>query len=325
MADNTSEQSAGSAECVELLPQVPKLQRSLSDPGKAGLQHHIINLEGCGPISIYVQGDFEKRRSGNVFMTIHNVGSSFQSMVDFVNHEDMAQLKDRCLFLHVSVYGQSHKAPDLTHTFPSLQDIGMNLVTVLDQMSIKEVVVIGDGAGANIALRFGLYHPTRTAGLVLMNCTGTESNKTMMDSIMSTIWGADRTADDPELNKSNVSKYSDAFGLRTNMLEQLAERINFDVLLLAGNKFALVEDSQEIYSYIKPGKASFIRVDDVTEPLKEAQEKLADAIILFCQGLGWMPTILRKVSRGEQQHLTRRISMEQYDTPNVRRLSLVSK
>ena len=35
---------------------------------------------------------------------------------------------------------------------------------------------------------------------------------------------------------------------------------SFDVLLLAGNKFALVEDSQEIYSYIKPGKASFIRV-----------------------------------------------------------------
>ena len=49
------------------------------------------------------KGDFEKRKSGNVFLTIHDVGTSFQAMVDFVNHEDMAaQLKDR-YFIHLSV------------------------------------------------------------------------------------------------------------------------------------------------------------------------------------------------------------------------------
>ena len=35
-----------------------------------------------------------------------------------------------------------------------LQKIGMGLVTVLDQLKLKNVIVLGDGAGANIALRY---------------------------------------------------------------------------------------------------------------------------------------------------------------------------
>ena len=31
------------------------LQRSLSDPAKAGLAHHIVQLEACGPLDVYVQ------------------------------------------------------------------------------------------------------------------------------------------------------------------------------------------------------------------------------------------------------------------------------
>ena len=37
------------------------------------------------------------------------------------------------------------------------QALGMDLVSVLDQMYIKEVVVVGDGAGANIALRYVVH------------------------------------------------------------------------------------------------------------------------------------------------------------------------
>ena len=49
----------------------------------------------------------------------------------------------------MSIFGQSHKAPDLPHDFPSLEKIGLGLVTVLDQLQIKTVVVMGEGAGAN--------------------------------------------------------------------------------------------------------------------------------------------------------------------------------
>ena len=43
------------------------------------------------------------------------------------------------------------------------------LLKVLDELKIQLCVGIGDGAGANILARFGLAHPERILGLVLIN------------------------------------------------------------------------------------------------------------------------------------------------------------
>ena len=40
------------------------------------------------------------------------------------------------------------------------------------------------------------------------------------------------------------------------------------------------------------GKVSFIRVQNVGNVMLEAPNKLSEAIILFCQGLGMMPAVL---------------------------------
>lgn len=40
---------------------------------------------------------------------------------------------------------------------------------VLDELKVSLCVGIGDGAGANILARFGLAHPQRVLGLVLIN------------------------------------------------------------------------------------------------------------------------------------------------------------
>ena len=42
-----------------------------------------------------LQGDIERMKDGPVIMTIHDVGSSFHSMVEFTNHEDMQEVKNR--------------------------------------------------------------------------------------------------------------------------------------------------------------------------------------------------------------------------------------
>ena len=52
---------------------------------------------------------------------------------------------------------------------------------------------------------------------------------------------------------------------------------------------------------IKTGLCSIIKLEpDVDNILEETPEKAADAIILFCQGLGLVPTVQRKVSRGSK-------------------------
>lgn len=60
--------------------------------------------------------------------------------------------------------------------FPSLQTLGEDLVTVLDFIHVRYVIGLGEGAGANVLARFGLAHPTRTLGLILINCTGSATS-----------------------------------------------------------------------------------------------------------------------------------------------------
>ena len=62
----------------------------------------------------------------------------------------------RSLFLHISLPGQLPAEDDLSSdfVFPDMQALGLNLVTVLDQLRVSRVVVLGDGAGANIACRY---------------------------------------------------------------------------------------------------------------------------------------------------------------------------
>ena len=49
------------------------------------------------------------------------------------------------------------------------KDLGLNLVSVLDYLRIKQVVGLGDGAGANIITRFGMCHPSRVYGIFTIN------------------------------------------------------------------------------------------------------------------------------------------------------------
>ena len=63
----------------------------------------------------------------------------------------------RSTFLHVVLPGQEEGADDLElgegAKYPSMQDLGEDLDSVLDQLDIQFVVGLGEGAGANILAR----------------------------------------------------------------------------------------------------------------------------------------------------------------------------
>ena len=62
----------------------------------------------------------------------------------------------RSTFLHVVLPGQEEGAEDLGEgaKYPSMQDLGEDLDSVLDQLNIQFVVGLGEGAGANILARW---------------------------------------------------------------------------------------------------------------------------------------------------------------------------
>ena len=76
------------------------------------LKHHIVTLDNCGPVSVFLQvdntrmqrmetvklylkGDLEKQRDGAVFLTVHDVGSSYNCWVDWVMDTSMEEIRKR--------------------------------------------------------------------------------------------------------------------------------------------------------------------------------------------------------------------------------------
>merc|ERR1712059_116006 len=128
------------------------------------------------------------------------------------------------------------------------------------------------------------------------------------------------------INTKNVSKFADTFKRRTDILPQLNKRINFDVLLITGMKNRMASDAEAIHKEMTPGMSSIIKFEDVSEPISEIPEKTAEAILLFCQGVGLLPTVGRKNSLTGSDGSSRKnsMSMQDYDQPNARRFSLTS-
>lgn len=298
---------------------------------KDGLHHHVVPLEGCGSVSVFVQGDLDKLREGYVFLTLHDVGANHQSWVNFSKHPSMSEIIGRSLFLHVDLPGQEPAAKDLKADFsyPTMQDLGTNLLTVLDQLRVSRVVGLGMGAGGNIMARFAMMHPGRCHGVVLLNTTASVSS--MIKQIKDKVNPLKSSASNSEnINTKNVERYTEAFKKRAEFLSTLNARIKIDVLMLCGQKSKYINDADAMQMEMKPGTASLIKLEDICDPLNEAPEKTAESILLFCQGLGLLPAINRRNSRSNStcssdgEGNTRKMSMEQYDVPNIRRLSLTA-
>merc|ERR1711892_505812 len=176
------------------------------------LKHHIVTVEKCGPVSCYVQGDLERQRDGVVFLTVHDLGCTFLNWFNFVMQPGMADIRKRALFIHVVIPGQEPGAADLPQDFkfPKMKDIGLNLVSILDNLRIPQVIGLGDGAGANIITRFGMCHPSRVHGICTINNTATASLGRFMERIQEKIKSA-KTDKSLCMNEKNVSKFADAY------------------------------------------------------------------------------------------------------------------
>jgi len=269
----------------------------------------------------------EKLRGGVVFMTVHSAGSSFNSWLDFAGDVKMEDIRKRALFVHVALPGQEPDADELKadFQFPSLEAISLNLVTVLDHLRIKQVVCLGDGAGASILLRFSMQHPSRVHGLIAVNPGGVASAG--LQEMLGNVTNKEKQQ---VLNNKNVAKFVDAYKKRTEILSQLGAKVKFDILITAGSKSKCVEVAEKMHQEIPAGLCSIIKVDDIMDPLIEAPEKLSEALILFCQGLGLMPTINRRMSRqssscSQGSEGGRKMSMTDFDVPNIHRLNLTPK
>lgn len=65
----------------------------------------------------------------------------------------------------VDLPGQENDAEMYPGQYPTIQELGENLLPrILDDLKVPLVVGLGEGAGANILVRFALRHPQRCLG-----------------------------------------------------------------------------------------------------------------------------------------------------------------
>ncbi|KAL3222343.1 hypothetical protein MRX96_028442 [Rhipicephalus microplus] len=324
-----------------------------------------------------------------VFLTVHDIGNNHSSFQDFVDHPCMAEIKQRSVFIHVDVPGQEDNATELPSefNFPTIQMMGEDLISsswVLvnrdDSVStahctctagINLVVGFGEGAGANILVRFALAHPSRVLGLILMHLvsTGVGMMEYFKDKIMN--WKLQNVGMNPsaeqylvlhkfgaqlemvdnkerlisdyteklkkQINPRNLKRYVESYMNRKDISGLIEANLkSMDVLLVTGSKAAHAQAVQNMYARMDKQKTSLLKVDAVGDVLQESPEKLAQSLLLFVKGLGFLTSITlpgverqRTFSGGDHKMLgavgrRHTLSMEDYDIPRTRRTSLTA-
>jgi len=135
-----------------------------------------------------------------------------------------------------------------------------------------------------------------------------------------------------KINPRNLRKYIEAFLKRSDFSNKLESKLNVETLLVTGAKASHVGSVHTMHQACNKTKASLLKIDDVGDVLTETPEKFAQSLLLFCKGIGVLTSVpLTGVDRqrtfsgqskdGRPLVRQRTMSMEEYDTPNLRRFS----
>lgn len=295
------------------------------------IEHHEITCPQIGNVNVYIQGVRTSKEV--IIMTVHDLGCDHSMYQVFVEHPRMTRIRERTVWLHVDVPGQGQNMPDLPSdfVFPTMQKIGEDLVTILDQLKIKEVVCFGEGAGANIMARFAMTHIDRVLGIILIHTTGTTAGflGSLKDKVIN--WKLDQIGMNPsaesylilhrfgafskakdteqlkaaienyqdvlrtKANPRNLKKFVEAFLRRTNIAENI-KKLKCPVLLITGQKSVFNGTTRSLHQAIlktceDKAKVEFIEVAGVASVLEEKPEKLAESLQYFLQGLGLVSSL----------------------------------
>lgn len=296
---------------------------SISNPVEK--KKYLIPTEKSGDITVHVQGDISQQDKRATFLTVHDLGCNHYAIEDFINKPCMNEIKERSIFIHIDAPGHEDNAEALPESkFPTLQTLGEDLITVLDFLHIKYVIGLGEGAGANVIARFGIANPSRTLGLILINCTGSSTSvkenfrakfvnwkgkegsvsQSVSDYLVFHKFGhqlikeidedKEKVVDDflhklrGSINLQNVKHYVNAFLNRTDLP---LKNYKGDVLLITGSKGSYANVVEKLYKELDKKQTTLLRIENAGDVLSDMPGKVAHSILLFCKGQGLLTSV----------------------------------
>ena len=256
------------------------------------------DVKKYGNLKGFVKGTFsvESQDCQAVFLTVHDVGDSSKSMKDLAGSEGFKGIASKSVFIHAMLPGQSEDEEEPLAAFPTIQELVNDLAGVLDEFNVKAAILLGVGAGTNIALRFALFNPDRCNGLILIrpsNIAATPNKKVKETFKRLSLSSAPNNDKIPLVN---VEKYKKSFLNRKDISHAIKLGLECDVLIVVGSSEKKVEIARKIFSFLGPTlpKNSLVEIRGESKGHieKEQPSKVAQAVLHFCQGLGFLPTVL---------------------------------
>lgn len=319
-------------------------------------EHHVITCPNIGAINVYTKGN----RSAHevVIFTVHDLGCDHTMYQDFIEHPNMARIRERTVWVNVDIPGQSQDAADLPsdYVFPTMQIIADDLHHVLDDLKIREVVCFGEGAGANILARFAMGNPDRVLGIVLIHCTGTTAGfmESLKDKVIN--WKLDhvgmnpsaeaylvlhrfgsvsKTADKQELqsvienyqsmlrnkiNPKNLKMFVNTFLKRTNISENV-KKVKCPTLMVTGQKSVFRLTTASMHQNIVKVCSDKGRVEFIE--VAGVANVIEERPEKLAESFQYFLQGLGVVSSLPMHHISRlprmrSLSMEEYDQPKLR-------
>uniref|UniRef100_A0AC35TRZ5 Protein NDRG3 n=1 Tax=Rhabditophanes sp. KR3021 TaxID=114890 RepID=A0AC35TRZ5_9BILA len=280
-----------------------------------------------GSVKVSIYGD----RAKLPIVTFHDIGLdsdlNFQNFFQFGNIAEFS--KEFCVY-NINAPGQetdAHRLPEV-YQFPGMDGLARIVECVVDHFDFKSFVGLGVGAGANVLLRYALNNSRKLISLILINCDPSPAgwiewgyqkmnisylkSKGMtpftIDYLMWHHFGKRLDECNPDIirqyrslfhnlpNPSNVAGYIESYLNRTPILISRdgtnGPMLNVPVMQIVGSRSPFIDQTVLINECLDPSKSDWIKFQDSCGLiLDDSPEKVAQSMVLFLQGLGYLVNI----------------------------------
>jgi pimeloyl-ACP methyl ester carboxylesterase len=230
------------------------------------------------------------------------------------------------------------------YVYPTLDQLASMITSVMDFFKLTTFVGFGVGAGGNVLSRFALVHPEKVEGLILVNTNASKAGWTewgyqkwnawylksgqMTAGVQDYLlwhWFGYKTIEDNydlvsvytdyirSINPTNLGHFVAAYIARTDlgivreidpMKKFGVKNFKCPVMLVAGQSSPHLDDTVEMNGRLDPANSTWMKFDCGGMVLEEAPGKLCEAIRLFLQGLGHVPSLRRTSDmKGRLEHV----------------------
>lgn len=305
-----------------------------------------------GKVKVFIEGVRSSREVA--ILNVHDIGCDHSTYMEFANHPTTKRISQKTVWIFVDLPGQSQDSGDLPEGFimPQMHEIADDLVTILTELKVQQVVVFGEGAGANILARFAIAHPDRVFGAFLINCTtsrgsvfdnlqdkikrklSTNSASLQEEFISQHRFGSTHhkiqrngSGDEQALIRNGTSiennrkAFIESFNRRTSISEKSYILCPVVLMTSEGSQFRKATRlfHQSLLKTCDKTKIEFVDVSGVANVIEEQPDKVAETFLYFLQGLGVVSSVPMNnvVKLGATRG--RSMSMQEYDEPKLNR------